>query len=128
MPLPVAHWVEPAGVLAFHGTGPAAQVDWLDSPEPALAGRMERALRTIRPAVGNDAGPLATGESGLDQPRYRAAFDRVHSHILRGDVYELNLCREIHGALPDGWCPDVAFDRNFAPLWQQLGCCIQFIE
>lgn len=111
VPLPVVHWVEPEGVLAFHGSGSAAQLDWLVSPEPALAERMERALRSVQPAVDKGTGPLVPGESGLDQQRYRAAFDRVHGHILRGDVYELNLCREIHGALPDGWCPDVAFQR-----------------
>ena len=111
VPLPVAHWVEPEGVLAFQGSGSAAHLVWLISPEPALAERMERALLSARPTVDIDNDPLATGESGLDQQRYRAAFDRVHGHILRGDVYELNLCREIHGTLPHGWCPDVAFDR-----------------
>ena len=111
VPLPVAHWVEPEGVLAFQGTGSDAELDWLISPAPDLAERMERALRTVRSVADADGGPLVSGESGLDAQRYRTAFERVHGHILRGDVYELNLCREIHGDLPEGWCPDVAFDR-----------------
>ena len=110
VPLPVAHWVEPEGVLAFQGTGSDAQLDWLVYPKPDLAERMERALRTVRPVADSENGPAVSGESGLDAQRYRTAFDRVRDHILRGDVYELNLCREIHGNLPQGWCPDAAFD------------------
>ena len=111
--LPVVHWVEPAGVLAFQGTGAAARLDWLVKPDAELAGRMEQALRTEN----GEALVLPTGErsvlgqSGLDAEHYRQAFERVHAHILRGDIYELNLCREIHGALPKGWCPDRAFQR-----------------
>lgn len=114
VPLPVAHWVEPQGALAFHGCGPEATVDWLVRPEPALAQRMENAVREGRRPL-EDAEPHSTipdaGTSGLNRGHYRDAFDRVHAHILRGDVYELNLCREIHGALPGGWCPEVAFNR-----------------
>lgn len=114
--LPVVHWVEPAGVLAFQGSGAAARLDWLVKPDAELAGRMEQALRTEN----GEALVLPTGErsvlgqSGLDAEHYRQAFERVHAHILRGDIYELNLCREIHGALPKGWCPDRAFQRLIA--------------
>jgi para-aminobenzoate synthetase component 1 len=109
--LPVAHWVEPAGVVAFDKTGPDAALDWLVKPDAALQHRMEHALRTVRPEVAPAQGAPVVGRSGLDHPRYRSAFATVHAHIQRGDIYELNLCREIHGSLPDGWCPDAAFDR-----------------
>ncbi|MAC16734.1 MAG: aminodeoxychorismate synthase component I [Flavobacteriales bacterium] len=124
VPLPVAHWVEPEGVLAFQGTGSDAQLDWLVSPEPHLAKRMERAIRTVHPVADTAGGPAVSGKSALDAERYRTAFDRVRGHILRGDVYELNLCREIHGNLPQGWCPNVAFgtltSRTSAPFSARL--------
>ena len=124
--LPVIHWVEPAGILAFRGTGPAAQLDWLVQPNAELAGRMERALcsRNGEPEASPSNADAVLGQSGLDAEQYRQAFERVHAHILRGDIYELNLCREIHGPLPDGWCPDRAFQRltakTSAPLSARL--------
>ena len=84
VPLPVAHWVEPEGVLAFQGTGSDAQLDWLVSPEPHLAKRMERAIRTVHPVADTAGGPAVSGKSALDAERYRTAFDRVRGHILRG--------------------------------------------
>ena len=102
VPLPVAHWVEPEGVLAFQGTGSDAQLDWLVFPKPDLAERMERALRTVRPVADRESGPAVSGESGLDAQRYRTAFDRVRDPIRRGDVAELNLCRKSMAICPKG--------------------------
>ena len=111
VPVPVVHWVEPLGVLAFEGMGAEARLDWKIQPAGPLRDRMEAALRTVRrPASPQPTGPV-TATSSLDEARYREAFSRVHAHILRGDVYELNLCREIQGPLPEGWCPEAAFDR-----------------
>lgn len=122
--LPTVHWVEPEGVLAFRGVGKAAELEWLVVPQGGLAARMESALRAPRSSSPNPGMERAQGTSGLDRHLYRKAFDRVHAHILRGDVYELNLCREIHGALPTGWCPDAAFDqliqRTSAPFSARL--------
>lgn len=109
--LPVAHWVEPTGVVAFDGVGPDAHLDWLVQPGSALQQKMEVALRTVRTAADMPDGQPVVGQSGLAHPTYLDAFATVHGHIQRGDIYELNLCREIHGSLPQGWFPDAAFDR-----------------
>ena len=111
VPVPVVHWVEPLGVLAFEGLGAEANLDWKIQPAGPLRDRMEVALRSVRPASSPQPTAHVTATSSLDEARYREAFSRVHAHILRGDVYELNLCREIQGPLPEGWCPEAAFDR-----------------
>ena len=100
--LPVVHWVEPAGVLAFQGTGAAARLDWLVRPDPELAGRMEQSLRLRNgEALISPTGERSVpGQSGLDAEHYRQAFERVHAHILRGDLYELNLLSLIHISEP----------------------------
>ena len=111
VPVPVVHWVEPLGVLAFEGVGAEASLDWKIQPAGPLRDRMEAALRTVRRPASPQPTPPVAATSSLDDTRYREAFSRVHAHILRGDVYELNLCREIQGPLPEGWCPEAAFDR-----------------
>ena len=120
--LPVVHWVEPEAVLAFTGTGPGAVCHWLTSPaDPALAAAMESAV--LHPIA---TGPVTHGEvhglpvsSSLNADSYRAAFEKVHHHILRGDIYELNLCRELNGALPEAFNAHTAFGalvaRTLAP-------------
>lgn len=128
VPLPVVHWVEPEGVLCFD-TGKGTSV-WLHEPaDPELQARMESALRgAASPAVRERrAGKPGEVGSSLDRDHYLSSFRKVHGHILRGDIYELNLCRELHGILPEDWSPAEAFahltDRTRAPYsaWMSLG-------
>lgn len=119
--LPTAHWVEAEGVLSFTGTGGTAQLAWLRSPGDAewaaLAERAVRAPVTVPEA--ESGAPPNEVESSLGRQAHAAAFDRVQQHILRGDIYELNLCRELKGQLPDGFDPVAAFgalvSRTAAP-------------
>lgn len=119
--LPVVHWVEPEAVLAFTGTGAQATCHWLTRPaDPALAAAMEAAVtHPITAKTKADAQHGLPVSSSLDANTYRAAFDKVHRHILRGDIYELNLCRELNGALPADFSPYTAFGalvaRTLAP-------------
>ncbi len=116
--MPMAHWLEPAGVLSFRGAGPRATWNWLVKPEdPVLAEEMVHAVVECRIIEGgreelNRRDTHQGTESSLDHDAYLNAFGRVHRHIQRGDIYELNLCRELRGDLP------VAFDalRAFSAL------------
>lgn len=120
--LPVVHWVEPEAVLAFKGTGPQASCHWLTAPDDAaLAAAMESAVAhpiTAGPELHDGAHALPVSSS-LHADTYRAAFEKVHRHILRGDIYELNLCRELNGALPEDFSAHSAFGalvaRTLAP-------------
>ena len=108
--LPVAHWVEAEGVLAFSGSGEAADCDWLTQPEDAsLATAMEAAVRNPAPCVAPSIGAETSVDSSLNAAAYGDAFEKVHAHILRGDIYEMNLCRELRGHLPLGFSADAAF-------------------
>ena len=121
--LPAVHWIEAEGVLAFSGCGPFAACEWLTRPaDPVLAALMESAVRHPAPAAAAAVGPASAGnlvESSLGADPYRQAFDKVHAHILRGDIYEMNLCRELRGTLPKGFSADAAFGslvgRTLAP-------------
>ena len=111
VPVPVVHWVAAAGALAFEGTGPGADLRWITRPkEGPLAERMERAVRVPRGhGKAGPAHPVPDAQSSLDHPAYLAAFDQVRQHILRGDIYEMNLCRELCGRLPDAFDAERAF-------------------
>lgn len=111
--LPTVHWVEPAGVLDFQ-LGDDTTCKWLREPEdPPLRAAMERAIRQARPAEEPAARVTSAIEAGssLDRGDYLKAFRAVHGHILRGDIYELNLCRELSGMLPEEWDAVDAFTR-----------------
>ena len=111
--LPLVHWVEPAGVLAFR-LGEAPTWDWLREPhDDALRTAMEDAVRHARPVEEPSAGMATASDvtSSLDRADYLDAFRKVHGHILRGDIYELNLCRELSGRLPEEWDAADAFTR-----------------
>ena len=118
--LPLVHWIEAAGALAFTGTGAAAVLEWLTRPEDAsLAAAMEAAVRQPASFAGHHQGPAQTVDSSLGAEAYHQAFSKVHAHILRGDIYELNLCRELRGTLPVDFSADAAFGaliaRTLAP-------------
>lgn len=104
--MPLAHWVEPAGVLSFQGVGPEASWNWLMKPDdPVLAEEMESAVvetpsTAARHEEWNGRDIHEGTQSSLEHDAYLNAFDRVHQHIQRGDIYELNLCRELRGDLP----------------------------
>lgn len=112
--LPVVHWIEPEGVLAFK-LGPTPSIKWQRRPAAGLAERMESAvLEAVEDgALGpsRSSEPVELAMSSLDRPEYLQAFGRVRDHILRGDIYELNLCRELCGALPEDWSVPAAFSR-----------------
>lgn len=108
--LPVVHWVEPQGVLSFCGLGPEAELEWLVKCDAALVQKAERAL-TAALSIDPTRPAQRTGASLLDAPAYLAAFDRVKQHIRRGDIYELNLCREIKGRLDGDWSAAEGFKR-----------------
>ena len=118
--LPAVHWVEAEGVLAFSGSGELADFEWLTKPEdPNLGAAMVAAVRQPAPFVLPPMGAEHPVDSSLDAGTYKDAFEKVHAHILRGDIYELNLCRELSGALPLEFSPDSAFqslvERTLAP-------------
>jgi len=118
--LPVVHWIEAEGVLAFSGSGPSAKLQWLTRPsETGLVALMESAVHQPVAPSGQPQGEGSAVESSLCADAYRTAFDKVHAHILRGDVYEMNLCRELRGSLPQGFSGDAAFGalvgRTLAP-------------
>ncbi len=120
VPLPVVHWIEAKGVLAFSGSGPTADFEWFTRPEdPDLATAMEAAVCQPVSLETRNLGAANSVDSSLNAGAYREAFDKVHAHILRGDIYELNLCRELHGKLPHGFSADAAFGdlvaRTLAP-------------
>lgn len=111
--LPAVHWTEPEGVLAFERTAEETHLEWLVRPGSTLSNRMEAAFHSTAPEE-DDAPqqqPMVSGSSSLARTAYGEAFSKVHAHILRGDIYELNLCREIRGVLSEGWCPNAAFQR-----------------
>lgn len=111
VPLPVVHWVEPEAVLAFRGLGASADLDWLVRPaNGSLAIRMEWAIRDAVRQGSRSASVTSSGTSTLDGNAYESAFNKVHAHILRGDIYELNLCREISGTLSGPWSPHLGFE------------------
>jgi len=125
--LPAVHWTEPEAVLAFQRTAEETHLEWLVRPGSTLSNRMEAAFHSTAPEEGDDPQqPVVSGSSSLDRRAYGAAFSRVHDHILRGDIYELNLCREIRGTLSEGWCPKAAFQRmtrqTSAPFSALLQC------
>lgn len=112
LPLPVVHWIEAEGALSFEGVGKDARCTWFSRPQdPRLAALIEQAVsHPIDGAAGevhpDNANPVW---SSLDREGYLEAFGRVHAHIERGDLYELNLCRELRGALPAGFSARQAF-------------------
>ena len=118
VPLPTVHWIEPTGVISFQGVGPEAPWNWLVKPDdPVLAEEMVQAVVGSRITAGhrtewNERDLHQGTPSSLDHDAYLNAFGRVHRHIQRGDIYELNLCRELRGDLP------TAFDalRAFSAL------------
>jgi len=128
--LPVAHWVEPAGVLSFRGAGPEAKWEWRVKPDdPVLVSEMTRAVKEGMTAGGNHGhlNRLATpdeSESSLDHSAYLRAFDRVRQHILRGDIYELNLCRELRGDLPPAFDSLRAFSALVSRTAAPYSACI----
>ena len=110
--LPAVHWTEPEGVLSFQTTAEETHLEWLVRPGSTLSNRMEAAIHSnAREEVDASQQPMVSGYSSLNRTAYGAAFSRVHNHILRGDIYELNLCREISGKLSEDWCPMAAFQR-----------------
>lgn len=108
--LPVAHWVEPQGVLSFCGLGPEAELEWLVKPHETWIQKAERAM-TSALSIEPTKPARRTGTSLLDAPAYLAAFERVKQHIFRGNIYELNLCREITGRLDGDWSAAEGFKR-----------------
>ena len=106
VPMPTAHWVEPAGVLSFQNAGPEASWNWQVKPDdPVLAKEMvqaviERPAAAVHRTASNGRDIHQGTPSSLDHEAYLKAFGRVHRHIQRGDIYELNLCRELRGDLP----------------------------
>lgn len=112
VPLPVVHWVEPEGLLAFRGCGPAAELNWMTVPDAEAAWLAEAAIRKPRlSSPQRPKSPIHLGNSSLNRPRYTSAFKKVHAHIHRGDVYELNLCREISGQWHGQWDAAAAFGQ-----------------
>jgi anthranilate/para-aminobenzoate synthase component I len=110
VPLPAAHWVEAEGVLAFSGCGAEAHCEWFSRPEDAsLAAAMEAAVRHPDPGMPSPIAGENSVDSSLNAEAYMDAFEKVHAHILRGDIYEMNLCRELRGFLPSGFSADAAF-------------------
>lgn len=110
--LPVVHWIEPEGILEFKGCGPSAAIHWLSAPDVAVAQLAEEAIRQPQTnRTQSEVNPKRFGISSLSHGQYVSAFQKVQSHIQRGDVYELNLCREISGNLDGPWDANAAFER-----------------
>ncbi len=56
---------------------------------------------------------LFSGESGLQSPEfdeYNLSFSALHNHILRGDIYEVNLCRQ-ESTIVNDLKPELLFDK-----------------
>ena len=103
IPLPIIHWIEAEGALSFEGVGPDASCTWINQPmDEGLANRILQAVRRpvrVREELALPHAPTSAWSS-LERQAYLSAFERVRAHIQRGDLYELNLCRELRGVLP----------------------------
>ena len=90
-------------VLDRRDTGRWAVVVPFDGP-PVCA-RFER-VRPVPATFGTAAGapvPVDVWTSSLDEHGFGKGVDAVREAILAGDVYQVNLCRRLSAAVPDGF-------------------------
>jgi para-aminobenzoate synthetase component 1 len=104
------------GRIALVGHGPGRDV---------LADAWARVRRTAVPGGGcREAARLLEWDSSLDRAGHRAAVERIHEHLRRGDCYQVNLTRRLRTphALDPRALAGALWERHPAPHAALVEC------
>ena len=82
-----AFFFVPQHRLAFHGN---SVVIYSDHPR-----RVIEAIESCEP-IGQSIGFQGTLKPRMSRGEYNSAFEGLQDHIMRGDIYEVNLCQEFY--------------------------------